>query len=145
MKPDKHEPVIGPVPSDATINIALGLFLTVFTIGTALLIWKSLSAVPEGVHWIDHLLGAIRAISALSAVLIVLYGIFAARVYGNWAENQFRLAYERGLAEGRQQAAGRFGPDACNGWRDWAEWKEWAEAARREGRPGPEPPSWSLN
>ncbi len=90
-------------------------------------------------------MGAIRAISALSAVLIVLYGIFAAKVYGNWAEHQFRLYYEQGMAEGRQQAAERFGMDDYNGWRDWTEWKEWAEAARREGRPGPEPPSWSMN
>ena len=93
----------------------------------------------------DQFLGAIRAISALSAVFVVLYGIFAPKAYGNQAENQFRLYYEQGLEEGRQQAAGRFGPDACYGWRDSAEWKEWAEAARREGRPGPESPSWSMN
>ena len=145
MKPDKRDSETEPVLSDASINIALGMFLTIFTIGTALLIWRSLSAVPEGGHWIDQFMGGIRAISALSAVLIVLYGVFAAKVYSNLAENQFRLYYEQGLAEGRQQAAGRFGPDAGNGWRDWAEWKEWAEAARREGRPGPESPSWSLN
>ena len=107
MKPDKNEPVIGPVPSPATINLAMGLFLTVFTVGTALIIWRSLSwrslsAVPEGGHWIDQISGAIRAISARSAVLFVLYGIFVAKACGNWAKDQFRLCYEQGLAEGRQ-------------------------------------------
>ena len=145
MKPDKRDSETEPVLSDATINIALGLFLTVFTIGTALLIWRSLSAVPEGGHWIDQISGAIRAISALSAVLFVLYGIFVAKAYGNWAKDQFRLCYEQGLAEGRQRAAEPFGMDACNGWMDWTEWKKLTEAALREGRPGPEPPSWSLN
>ena len=91
MKPDKRGSETEPFRSDATGNLAMGLLLTVFTVGTALLIWRSLSAIPEGGHWIDQLLGAIRAISALSAVLIVLYGIFAAKVYGNWAEHQFRL------------------------------------------------------
>ena len=95
MKPDKRDSETEPVLSDATINIALGLFLTVFTIGTTLLIWRSLSAVPEGAHWIDQFLGAIRAISVLSAVLIALYGVFAAKVYGNWAETHFRLYYEK--------------------------------------------------
>ena len=145
VKPDKHEPETGPALSVATINIALGLFLTVFTIGTALLIWRSLSAVSEGGHWMDQFLGAIRAISALSAVLFVLYGIFVAKAYGNWAKDQFRLCYEQGLAEGRQRAAEPFGMDACNGWMDWTEWKKLTEAALREGRPRPEPPSWSLN
>ena len=145
MKPDKNEPVIGPVLSDTAITIAMGLFLTIFTVGTALIIWRSLSAVPEEGHWIDQISGAIRAICALSAVLFVLYGIFVAKAYGNWAKDQFRLCYEQGLADGRQRAAEPFGMDACNGWMDWTEWKKLTEAALREGRPGPEPPSWSLN
>ena len=139
MKPDKLNSKTERVLSDATTNTAMGLFLTVFTVGTALLIWRSLSPVPEGGHWIDQVLGAMRAISTVSAALIVLYGIFAANAYGNWAKRQFRLYYEQGLVDGCQQTEEQFGMDG------WREWMECAEAARREGRLGPEPPSWSMN
>ena len=48
MKPDKRDSETEPVRSDATGNLAMGVLLTVFAVGTALLIWRSLSAIPEG-------------------------------------------------------------------------------------------------
>ena len=109
------------------------LFLALFTLGAALLIWRGLSSVPEADHWIDQFMGALHAFSTFAAMLVVLYLVIAARVFTDRLEGQLGLRYQQGLAEGRKQ-------DACEVWRLWAKWKELAEAARREGRPEPDPP-----
>ena len=141
MKPNKHEPEVEPIISDAAARFTMVLFLALFTIGVALFIWRGLSSIPEGDHWIDQVMGAIRAFSTFAAMLLILYVVFAARVYTERTEDQLRLRYQHGLAEGWEQAAQRSGQEATNVWKAWTEWKELAEAARMEGRPEPEPPT----
>ena len=145
MKPNKHEPESEPIIGDGTARFTMVLFLTLFTIGAALLIWRGLSTVPEGDHWIDQVMGALRTFSTFSAMLLILYLVFAARVYAERQEEQLRLRFRQGLAEGRKRAAKRLGQNAPDGWMTWTEWMELAQAAYREGLPGPEPPSWYLN
>ena len=140
MKPNKHEPESEPIIGDGTARFTMVLFLTLFTIGAALLIWRGLSTVLEGDHWIDQVMGALRTFSTFSAMLLILYLVFAARVFSERREGQLRLRFQQGLAEGRQQAAQRFGQEATDVWKAWTEWKELAEAARMDGRPEPEPP-----
>ena len=141
MKPNKHEPEVETVISDATVRFTMAVFLALFALGAALLIWRGLSSVPEGAHWIDQAIGAIRAFSTFAAMLLILYLVFAARVFSERREGQLRLRFQQGLAEGRQQVAHRFGQEATDVWKAWTEWKELAEAARMDGRPEPEPPT----
>ena len=141
MKPNKHEPEVEPIISDAAARFTMVLFLALFTIGAALFIWRGLSPIPEGDHWIDQAIGAIRAFSTFAAMLLILYLVFAARVFSERREGQLRLRFQQGLAEGRQQVAHRFGQEATDVWKVWTEWKELAEAARMDGRPEPEPPT----
>ena len=81
MKPNKHEPEVEPIISDAAARFTMVLFLALFTIGAALFIWRGLSPIPEGDHWIDQAIGAIRAFSTFAAMLLILYLVFAARVF----------------------------------------------------------------
>ena len=141
MRRDKHELEAEHIISDAAARFTVVLFLALFTIGAALLIWRGLSPVPEGDHWIDQVMGAIRAFSTFAAMLLILYLVFAARVYAERQEEQLRLRFRQGLAEGWERVAQRFGQEATDVWKSWTEWKELAEAARMEGRPEPEPPT----
>ena len=140
MKPDKPEPGPDPIISDGTARFTIILFLALFTIGLALLVWRGFSAVPEGAHWIDHSMGAIRNFSTFAAMLLILYLVFAAKAYGRRLEDELGLRYQQEIAKGSRQAAEGFPPDTGDVWQDWAEWKELAETARREGRPEPQPP-----
>ena len=141
MKPNKHEPEVETVISDATVRFTMAVFLALFALGAALLIWRGLSSVPEGAHWIDQAIGAIRAFSTFAAMLLILYLVFAAKVFSERTEEQLRLRYQHGLVEGWKRAVRRFGEEATDVWKSWTEWKELAEAARMEGRPEPEPPT----
>ena len=140
MRHDKHEPEVETIISDAAARFTVVLFLALFTIGAALLIWRGLSPVPEGDHWIDQVMGAIRAFSTFAAMLLILYLVFAAKVFSERTEEQLRLRYQHGLVEGWKRAVQRFGQEATDVWKSWTEWKELAEAARMEGWPEPEPP-----
>ena len=40
MKPNKHEPESEPIIGDGTARFTMVLFLTLFTIGAAMLIWR---------------------------------------------------------------------------------------------------------
>ena len=140
MRHDNHEPEVEPIISDAAARFTVVLFLALFTIGAALLIWRGLSSVPEGFHWIDPVMGAIKTFSIFAAMLLVLYLVFGAKAFSERTVEQLRLRYQHGLAEGWKQAAQRFGQESHNVWKAWTEWKELAEAARMDGRPEPEPP-----
>ncbi len=140
MKPDKPEPGPEPIISDGAARFTVVLFLALFTLGAALLIWRGLSTVPDGDHWIDQFMGALHAFSTFAAMLVVLYLVIAARVFTDRLEGQLGFRYQQGLAEGRRQVAQQFKRDACEVWMDWSDWKQSAEAARLEGRPEPEPP-----
>ena len=140
MRHEKHEPEVEPIISAAAARFTMVLFLALFTIGAALFIWRGLSLIPEGDHWTDPVMGAIKTFSTFAAMLLILYLVFAARVYAERQEEQLRLRYQHGLAEGWEQAVQRFGQEAADVWKAWTEWKELAEAARMEGRPEPGPP-----
>ena len=86
-------------------------------------------------------MGAIRAFSTFAAMLLIVYLVFAARVYAERQVEQSRLRYQHGLAEGWKQAVQGSAQEATDVWKAWTEWKELAEAARMEGRPEPEPPT----
>ena len=139
MKPDKPEPGPEPIISAGTARFTVALFLALFTLGAALLIWRGLSTVPEADHWIDQFMGALHAFSTFAAMLVVLYLVIAARVFSERVEGQLGFRYQQGLAEGRRQVAEQFKRDACEVWRHWSNWKQLSEAARLEGRPEPEP------
>ena len=141
MRHDKHEPEAEPIISDTAARFTMALFLAVSTIGAALFIWGGLSPIPEGDHWIDQVMGAIRAFSTFAAMLLILYLVFAAKVFSERTEEQLRLRYQHGLVEGWKRAAQRINQEANDVWKTWTEWKELAEAARMEGRPEPEPPT----
>ena len=140
MKPDKPEPGSDPIIGDGAARFTVVLFLALFTLGVALLIWRGLSSVPEGDHRIDQVMGALHTFSTFAAMLLVLYLALAARVFTDRLEGQLGLRYQQGLAEGRRQVAEQFKRDASEVWRDWSNWKQLSEAARLEGRPEPEPP-----
>ena len=73
MKPDMQPASeLKPIINSATARFTVVLFLAFFTLGVALLIWKGLSAVPEGTHWIDPVIGVLRTYSAFAAMLLVL-------------------------------------------------------------------------
>ena len=57
MRHDKHEPEVEHIISDAAARFTAVLFLALFTIGAALFIWRGLSPIPEGDHWIDQVMG----------------------------------------------------------------------------------------
>ena len=57
MRHDNHEPEVEPIISDAAARFTAVLFLALFTIGAALFIWRGLSPIPEGDHWIDQVMG----------------------------------------------------------------------------------------
>ena len=139
MKADNHS---GPDPiiSRSTARFAIVLFLTLFTLGMVLFTWREFSAVPGEDHWIDPVLAVLQTGSPFSAMLVVLYVLFAARLYCRRAEEHSCLRYRQGLEDGRTQAAERFGRDTYDMWKSWTEWRQQVEAARVEGRPDPEPP-----
>ena len=139
METDNH-PGPDPIISTGTARFAVVLFLAFFTLGMALFTWREFSAVPGEDHWIDPVLGVLQTGSPFSAMLVVLYVVFAARLYSRRAQEYSCLRYCQGLEDGRTQAAERFGRDAYDMWKSWTEWREQVEAARVEGRPEPEPP-----
>ena len=67
MKPDKPEPGSDPIISDGVARFTVALFLALFTLGVALLIWRGLSSVPEGDHRIDQVMGALHTFSTFAA------------------------------------------------------------------------------
>ena len=85
-------------------------------------------------------MGAIRAFSTFAALLLILYLVFGVRVYAERQEEQLRLRFQQGLAEGWKQTDQRFGQDPPDGWKAWTEWKELAEVASMESQPELEPP-----
>ena len=141
MKPNKREPEVDPIISDAAARFTMVLFLALFTIGAALLIWRGISSVPEGDHWIDRVMSAVKTFSTFAAMLLIQYMVFAARVYAERTEEQLRLRFQHGLEECSKQAAQRFSEEDTDVRKAWTEWTELAEAARVEGRPEPEPPT----
>ena len=78
--------------------------------------------------------------SMITAILLVLYLVFAARLYVKRTEEYLELAYLRGASGGRRQAADQSNEGRYQLWVAWMEWKEEAEAARREGQREPNPP-----
>ena len=117
MRHDKHEPEAEPIISDPAARFTMALFLAVSTIGAALLIWRGLSPILEGVHWIDQVMGATRVFSTFAAMLLVLYLVFGVRVFSERQEEQLRLRFQHGLAEGWKQVAQRFGQEAPDVWK----------------------------
>ena len=126
MRRDKHEPEAEPIISDGTARFTVVLFLALFTLGVALLIWRGLRSVPEGDHRIDQVMGALHTFSTFAAILLVLYLVIAARIYAERQEELLRLRFQQGLTEGWKQAARRFGQDAPETWQSWTEWKKLA-------------------
>ena len=108
MRHDKHEPEVELIISDAAARFTAVLFLALFTIGAALLIWRGLSSVPEGDHWIDQVMGAIRAFSTFAAMLLIVYLVFAARVYAERQVEQLRLRFQQAW----RKAANRLSSDS---------------------------------
>ena len=113
MKPDKPEPGPEPIISAGTARFTVALFLALFALGVALLIWRALTYVPEGHHWIDQFMGALRTFSTFGAILLVLYLVIAAMVFmpSSW-RSLLRLRFQQGLTEGWKQAARRFEQEA---------------------------------
>ena len=126
MKPDKPEPGSDPIISDGVARFTVALFLALFTLGVALLIWRGLSSVPEGDHRIDQVMGALHTFSTFAAILLVLYLALAARIYAERQEELLRLRFQQGLTEGWKQAARRFEQEAPETWQSWTEWKKLA-------------------
>ena len=138
MKPER-QPRPDPIISRGTARFAIVLFLTLFTLGMVLFTCREFSAVPGEDHWIDPVLAVLQTGSPFSAMLVVLYVVFAARLYSRRAEEFSGLRYRQGMEDGRTQAAEQFGRDAYDMWKSWTEWREQVEAARVEGRPDPDP------
>ncbi len=130
------EPLMEPILSHSTVRITVGLFLSLLTLGVALLLWSEIHPFPEGAQ----ILTAIDQFSMITAILLVLYIVFASRLYRKRAEALLELCYLRGASQGRRQAAEQLDQDRYNQWVAWMEWKEEAEAALREDRPEPNPP-----
>ena len=141
MTPDQQqEPAMEPIISSTTARIAVALFLGLFTLAVALLLWSELHPSPDGANWVDRTLETIDQFSMFTAILLVLYLVFAARLYVKRTEEYLELTYLRGVSRGRQQAADQINEGRYQLWVAWMEWKEKAEAARRKGRPEPNPP-----
>ena len=102
------------------------LFLALFTLGVALLIWRGLSSVPEGDHRIDQVMRALHTFSRFAAILLVLYLAIAARIYAERQEELLRLRFQQGLMEFWKQAARRFEQEAPETWQSWTEWTKLA-------------------
>ena len=141
LKTDNHS---GPDPiiSRGTARFAIFLFLALFTLGMTLFTWREFHSVPGEPHWIDPVLAVLQTGSPFSAMLVVLYVLFAARFYSRRAQEYSCLRYRQGLEDGRTQAAEQLNQDR---YQLWVEWMEAAEVARVEGRPEPEPPPRPAN
>ena len=147
MRRDKHEPEAEPIISDAAARFTMALFLALFTIGAALFIWRGLSPIPEGDHWIDQVMEAIRAFSTFAAMLLIVYLVFATKAFSERKEGQSRLRYQHGLAEGWKQGAQRFGQEAtptCGSpgpsGRSWLKPPPWRAGQSLSLHPGRETP-----
>ena len=157
MRHDKHEPEAETIISDAAARFTVVLSLALFTIGAALLIWRGLSPVPEGDHWIDQVMGAISAFSTFAAMLLILYLFFAAKVYADRQVEQLRLAFRQAWRKatnrllsdlGRKPpTCGRLGPSG----RSWLNPPAW-RGDQSMSPPVPEAPGvgaasslWTLN
>ena len=143
VKPNKHEPEVDPIISDTAVRFTMVLFLALFTTGAALPFWRGPSSDPEGFHWIDPVMSAIKTFSTFAAVLLFLNLVFAARVYAEVQEEQLRLRFQHGLAEGWKQAAQRFSEGSTDVWTDRTEWLKppaWKAGQNPSLRPGPETP-----
>ena len=137
MTPDQQQE---PILSTTTVRITVALFLGLFTLAVALLLWSEVHPSPDGANWVDRTLETIDQFSMFTAILLVLYLVFAARLYVKRTEEYLELAYLRGVSRGRQQAADQINEDRYQLWMKWMEWKEQAEAALRDGHPEPKPP-----
>ena len=132
-----------PIISDTAVRLPMVLFLALFTIGAALLIWRGLNSVPEGFHWIDPVMSAVKTFSTFAAMLLIQYLVFAERVYAEVQEEQLRLRFQHGLAAGWKQVGQRFCEGSTDVWTDWTEWLKppaWKADQNLRLRPGPEPP-----
>ena len=121
MKPNKREPEVDPIISDAAARFTMVLFLALFTIGAALLIQRGLSSVREGDHWIDPVMSVVKTFSTFAAMLLILYLVFAARVYAEVQEEQLRLRFQHGLAECSKQPAQRFSEEDSDVRKAWTD------------------------
>ena len=108
MRHEKHEPEVEPIISAAAARFTMVLFLALFTIGAALFIWRGLSLIPEGDHWTDPVMGAIKTFSTFAAMLLILYLVFAARVYAERQVEQLRLRFQQAW----RKAANRLSSDS---------------------------------
>ena len=126
--------------NDTAARFTMAPFLALFTTGAALTIWRGPNSVPEGFHWIDPVMTAVKTFSTVAASLPIPYLVFAAGVYAEVQEEQLRLRFQHGFAVGWKQAAQRFSEGSTDVWTDWTEWTELAEAARMEGRSEPKLP-----
>ena len=121
-------------------------FLALFTTGAALPFWRGPSSDPEGFHWIDPAMSAVKTLSTVAAILPIPHLVFAARVYAERQEEQLRLRFQHGLAEGWKQAAQRVSEGSTDVWTDRTEGRSWLKPpAWKAGqnpslRPGPETP-----
>ena len=70
-----------PIISSTTAHITVALFLGLFTLAVALLLWSELHPSPDGANWINHVLVAIDQFSKVTATLLILYLVFASRAY----------------------------------------------------------------
>ena len=116
MKPGESEPGSDPIISDGAARFTVALFLALFTLGVALLIWRGLSSVPEGDHRIDQVMGALHTFSTFAIILLVLYLALAARIAAQRQGELLRLRFQEGLTEGWKQATRQFGQDAPETW-----------------------------
>ena len=73
MKPGKREPEVDPVISGASARFTMAPFLALFTTGAALPIWRGPSSDPEGFHWIDPVMSAVKTLSTAAAILPIPY------------------------------------------------------------------------
>ena len=138
-----HEPEVDPIINDATARFTMAPFLALFTTGAALPIRRGPSSDPEGFHWIDRVMSAVKTLSTFVAILPIPYLVFAARVYAEVQEEQLRLRFEHGLTEGWKQAAQRFSEGSTDVWTDRTERLKlpaWKAGQNPSLRPGPETP-----
>ena len=143
MEPNKHEPEVGPIISDTAARFTMALLLALFITGATLPIWRGLNSVPEGFPWIDRVMSAVKTFSTFAAMLLILYLVFAARVYADRQGERLRLRFQHGLAECSKQAAQRFSEGSTEVWTDRTEWLKppaWKVDQNPSLRPGPETP-----
>ena len=143
VKPNKREPEVDPIISDPAARFTMVLFLALFTFGAALLIRRGPSSVPDGDHWIDRVMSSIKTFYTFAAMLLIPYLVLAEGVYAERQEEQLRLRFQHGLAEGCKHAAQRFSEGSTDVWTDWTEWLKphaWNVDQNPSLRPGPEIP-----